>query len=171
MSVRWSMAALLGLAVLWQIARASTPPAAAVVGRNLDPKLAELEARVSENPGDSEALSALVDAYLVHSAPGLAQAALERAPREVRELPHVADARARTLWELGLSQHALDVERGVLSSCESKPCSPSLVGRAQRRERMLAELVRLGVDDPERDPNLALLAYRRSTREVSLDLR
>jgi hypothetical protein len=36
---------------------------------------------------------------------------------------------------------------------------------------MLAEMVRLGVDDPKRDPNLALLAYRRSTREVSLDLR
>jgi hypothetical protein len=144
---------------------------AAVVGRGLDPGVAALEARVSSNPSDVDALVALTDEYLRHSAPGLAQAALERAPREIRDLPRVADARARTLWELGFGQFALDVQRGVLSICEVKPCSPSLVGRAQRRERMLAEMVRLGVDDPKRDPNLALLAYRRSTREVSLDLR
>jgi hypothetical protein len=171
MNVRWSFAALIGIAGVWLAVQSATPSAPAIIGRNLDPGVAALEAQVSANPADAEALTALVNLYLAHSAPGLAQAALDRAPREVRVLPGVADARARTLWELGRSEVALSVQRGVLSSCASRQCSPSLLGHAQRRERMLAELVRLGVDDPKEDPNLALVAYRRSTREVSLDLR
>jgi len=127
---------------------------------------------VSAHPEDANALSRLSNTYLDHAAPGLAQAALDRAPAEIRELPNVGDARARALWELGRAAVALNVQRGVLDHCRTtSTCPYSLVGKAQHRERLLAEMVKLGVDDPNSDPSLAFVAYQRSTRQVSLDLR
>src|SRR5690606_39024695 len=117
------------------------------------------------------ALHDLVNAYLARRAPGLAQAALDRAPTQVRELPAIADARARTLSTLGRADIALDVQESVLTACKSLPCSSELVGRATRRARFLSEVVRLGVDDPSEHPELALVAYRRSSRQARLDLR
>lgn len=167
-----SLVALVGLAGVWLASGSATPAAPALVGRDIGPEIASLEARVSAHPEDAAALGELVESYLGHAAPGLAQAALDRAPSEVRERPAIADARARALWSLGFSDMALSVERSVLAACQAPgACSRSLLGRAQRREAMLAELVRVGLDDPKTDPNLALVAYRKSTREVTLDLR
>jgi hypothetical protein len=169
--VRVALLALVGLAGVWLATTSASPARPALVGRNIGPEIADLEARVSAHPEDAAALQSLVDRYLAHSAPGLAEAALERAPQAVRELPPIADARARTLSELGFSDLALEVERKALASCRLRHCSNTLVGHAARREQVLAELVRVGLDDPKTDPNLALAAYRRSTREVTLDLR
>ncbi|MBK7582607.1 MAG: hypothetical protein IPI67_20710 [Myxococcales bacterium] len=170
--VRWTALALVGLGGLWLTVRSSTVPTTpAAIGRNLGAEVAGLEARVSAHPGDAEALCQLTDAYLAGAAPGVAQAALERAPAELRRLPAVADARARTLWQLGFTQAALEVQRGMLDTCTEAPCAPVLIGRAQRRERLLSELVRQGVEDPRQDPSRTRLAYRVSMREVSLDLR
>lgn len=164
-----ALAALIGTAGIWLAASSSAPAYRAVVGRDLGPETAALEARASARPDDAAALVALVDHYLEHGAPGLAQAAIDRAPRGVRALPTVANVRVRTLWHLGFVPDALDLQRDVLSACQVKPCSRSLVGRAQRRERLLSELARLGIEDPELEPSLTLVAYQRSTREVRLE--
>jgi hypothetical protein len=169
--VRWTALTLVGLGGLWAAVSSSPPAAPAVIGNALGPEVAALEARVSAHPEDAPALARLADVYLAHSAPGVAHAALERAPRRVKELPEIADARARTLWQLGFSHAALDLQRRMLDACTETECSPSLLGRAQRRERLLSELVRQGVEDPRQDPSLTLLAYRISMREVTLDLR
>ena len=143
-----------------------------VAGRDLGPELTPLEAKVSKNPEDAQALQALVDAYLQRGASGLAEAAISRAPSEVRQKPTIAHARARALAELGHASVALQVQEGVLASC-AKPaarCSQTLVGRAYHRVAWLQQMVKLGVDDPSRQPERALLAYRLSTREVRLDV-
>ncbi len=168
---RWTVMGLVGAAGLWLAAVSSTPAMPALVGQDMGPEITELEAYVSAHPEDPIALIQLSHAYLDHAAPGLAEAALDRASPEIRELPSVGDARARTLWALGRAEIALDVQRGVLDACRSSTCSYDVLGKGQHRERMLAELVRLGIDDPKTDPSLAFVAYQRSTRQVSLDLR
>ncbi|MBK8996757.1 MAG: hypothetical protein IPM35_13560 [Myxococcales bacterium] len=169
--VRWTALALVGLGGLWVAVSSSPPAAPALIGRGLGPEVAELEATVSAHPEDAAALARLADTYLDHSAPGVAYAALERAPRSVREQPAIADARARALLQLGFTEAALDTQRRVLDACSEVQCSAVLTGRAQRRERLLSELVKHGVEDPKQDPQLTELAYRISMREVSLDLR
>jgi hypothetical protein len=169
--VRISVLALVGLAGVWLTTTSSMPARPALLGRDIGPEISQLEAHVSAHPEDGQALAELANTYLGQAAPGLAEAALDRAPTEVRELPAVADARARTLWQLGIADAALEVERKALAACETRNCPRTLLGRAQRRERLLAELVRVGLDDPRTNPDLALVAYRRSTREVTLDLR
>jgi hypothetical protein len=140
----------------------------ALVGNASSADLEALEAEVSRSPANAEALHALTETYLAHDAPGLAEAALERAPRKLLETPQIADVRARTLWGLGSTELALTVQRTVLASCKNQPCSPAFVARARQRERLFGELHRIGVDDPNEDPARVLLAYRRSTREVTL---
>ena len=167
----FSVVALVGLAGAWLAASSSTPASPALVGRSLGPETAELEALASAHPEDAAALLLLADHYLDHGAPGLARAALDRAPTDVRDQPQVTDALARATWDLGFVSQALELQRSTLRSCTLRPCSYALVGRAQRRERLLTELDRLGVEDPKRDPDRALLAYWRSTREVRLDIR
>lgn len=169
--VRWTALTLVGLGGLWIAASSGAPTAPALVGQGLGPEVAALEARVSAHPEDGAALAELTSHYLDRSAPGVAYAALERAPRAVRAEPAIADARARALMQLGFTQAALEAQRKMLDSCTEAQCSPALLGRAQRRERLLSELARHGVEDPKQDPNLTLLAYRISMREVTLDLR
>jgi hypothetical protein len=162
---------LVGMAGIWLAIGAGNAARPALVGNGLGgPELASLEAEVSRSPANAEALHALTETYLAHDAPGLAQAALERAPRKLLETPQIADVRARTLWGLGSTEQALTVQRTVLASCSNQPCSPALVARARQRERLLDELQRVGVEDPKEDPERVLLAYRRSTREVTLDI-
>src|SRR5215208_5796143 len=104
---RWTLIGLLGSAGLWLAAFSTCNPAMpALVGQNMGPEIAELEAYVSAHPEDANALARLSHLYLDHAAPGLAQAALDRAPVEVREVPSVGDARVRTLSELGRTQIA-----------------------------------------------------------------
>jgi len=167
----WTALTLAGLAGLWAAVSSSASEAPVRVGRSLGPEVPALEARVSTHPADADALTRLANAYLDGGAPGASQAALERAPARVRELPGVADARARTLWQLGFTHAALEAQRRMLDACSERECSPVLVGRAQRRERLLSELARHGVEDPRQDPRRTALAYRISMREAALDLR
>ena len=156
----------------------STPPAPTLAAMaptaGSGPRAADLgvlEGYVGKNPDDAPALAALAQAYLDASAPGLAEAAIARAASPVRALPAIAHVRARALYELGRAGAALTEERQALSGCAAGACSESLFGRASRSAKWLAELVRVGIDDPRVDPERALLAYRRSTREVRLDVR
>lgn len=170
---RWVSVGFGTAAIAWLCASASSPmPAVPLVAdSSFGPGVEAMETRVGLDPGDADALSRLADAYLAHNAPGLAEAALDRAPEAVRELPPIADARARALSELGSSRQALAAQEEVLRSCASQECPPALEGRAAYRAGYLVELVRLGVEDPRAQPQLALLAYRRSSREVALDVR
>jgi hypothetical protein len=171
MDWRWASAAVAVASVTYLATSARIPASRIVAGHELGAEAAELEARVSRDPDDAQALRALVGTYLEHRAPGLAQAALDRAPVKVRDLPAIADARAQALSALGRTEIALGVQQRMLATCAATPCSPELLGRASRRARFLSEMVRLGVDDPREQPELALVAYRRSSREARLDTR
>ncbi len=164
---RWLCAGL-GVAMLASLSALGPTPATPIAGPGLGRELDALEARVGRDPGDAQALARLVDVYLAHAAPGLAEAALERAPGAIRDQPRIADARARTLVQLGFSRDALAAQLEVLLECAHRSCPPALAGHAAYRADYLAELVRLGVDDPHANPRLARMAYRRSTREVAL---
>lgn len=166
---QWAAVMMLGAVGLWLGISGSTPAAPAVVGSRLGPELSSLEARVSHQPDDSEALSFLVDEYLLRGAPGLAQAAIDRAPDAVRHLPEIADAQTRTLTELGQLHVALETQRGMLATCRRDGCPLRLEVRARRRAQVLEQMVRLGVDDPMLQPDRALFAYRLAVREVTLD--
>jgi hypothetical protein len=165
MDWRWASAAVAVASATYLVTTARLPASRIVA------ELDQLEAHVSRNPEDAAALRALVQGYLEHRAPGLAQAALDRAPQQVLDLPAIADARAQTLSALGRTDIALGVQQRMLASCAATPCSPELIGRAARRARFLSEMVRLGIGDPREQPELALVAYRRSSREARLDTR
>lgn len=165
----WVSGGVVLLSLCWIGASTSTP-ALPVVARRPGAGLARLEARVASHPGDARALARLANAYLDLSAPGLAEAALERAPA-LRDRPRVANARARALSALGEPRLALDIERRVLARCSQVRCPRLVTGHAEQRAGWLQEMLRMGVRDPERQPRLALLAYRRSVREVALDVR
>jgi hypothetical protein len=167
---RWVSGAVTLLSACWLGASAPSP-ALPVLSRTAARDLAPLEAYVASHPDDAQALTRLTNAYLESAQPGLAEAALERAPAPVRREPRVADARARTLSYLGQPRLALFVQRSMLARCNQVQCSRTLTAHAAQRAGWLAELVRMGVRDPARQPRLAMVAYRRSVREVALDVR
>lgn len=133
-------------------------------------ELVELEVTVSKDPANAEALATLATEYLGRGAPGIAVAALDRSPEPVRRRAIVLDLRARALTELGAPRAALETQRQALEACASEACGRALWGRGERRARFLEEMVRLGVEDPARDPNGALAAYRLAIREVGLEM-
>ena len=167
--LRGSCVALVGAAAAWLGCATSGPATRVAPDRGCTAEIAALEARVAAQRDDSAALSDLVDAYLATGSPGLAEAAIDRAPTSVRALPQVADARARTLADLGLAAVALSVQRGALQACAERPCTRTLVARAERRAEWLSELVRLGVDDAASEPRRARIAYHLAVREVRLE--
>lgn len=147
-----------------------SPARAIEAGRLGQDSVSKLEARVGADPGDSASLQALVDEYLERGAPGLAQAALDRAPAELRDLPELAHRRARTLTELGYPQLAFAAEQVAIAGCAKSECSPVLEAHAARRLAWLRQMLRLDVGDPNRDPERALLAYRLASREVRVQV-
>jgi hypothetical protein len=147
-----------------------SPARAIEAGRLENASVSALEAKVGADPNDPVLLQQLVDAYLERDAPGLAQAALDRAPSEVRDLPEVAHRRARALTELGHPQLAFAAEQVAMAGCTRGECSPVLAAHSARRLAWLREMLRLDVEDPRRDPERALLAYRLASREVRLQV-
>jgi hypothetical protein len=165
---RWATGTVMVVGAACLAAATPMPASAIAAGRDLGPELTPLEVAVSRNPADAKALQSLADAYLERSAPGLAQAALDRAPTRIRESAPIADARARSLSDLGLPEPALAAQQQALEACAEETCSPAMLARAERRARWLKELVRLGVEDSLADPEKTLLAYRLAVREVRL---
>jgi hypothetical protein len=141
-----------------------------LAGQDLGPELQALEVAVSRSPDDAHALEALVEAYLERAAPGLAQAALYRAPAALRGSARVADLEARSLSTLGRAEEALERQERALLACAevSERCSNRMLVHAERRLRWLRELVRLKVDDRLPGSAAASLAYRMAVREVRL---
>lgn len=147
-----------------------TPARSIVAGQGLDAAIHALETQVGREPEDPAALHALVDAYLLRGAPGLAQAALDRAPESLRRVPRIADLRVRTLTELGRPQLAFAVQNTVLAACSRRGCTPELEGRGRHRLEWLRQMLKLDVGDPRLEPERALLAYRLASRQAKLEL-
>ncbi|MEZ4222625.1 MAG: hypothetical protein R3B13_16915 [Polyangiaceae bacterium] len=165
----WTVVALFTAAGAWLLVTGTTPSGPALAGAGLGADLDPLEARVSRAPEDGAALVELTDEYLSRGAPGLAAATLDRAPDQLKDRALVADARARTLTELGNASVALDAQRKALDACSKESCSRALLAKGERRMRVLSEMVRMGVNDSVLEPNRALVAYRIAVREVALE--
>lgn len=131
------------------------------------PGLRVLEAAAAAHPENAELTHRLATTYLEARASGLAVRAIESAPVEVRTRPEVAHLFARALIEQGRAHEALAVERAVHRECLNfDHCSPWLFASVTRRVDILKELVELGVEDAEREPEASLLAYQHATRQV-----
>ena len=140
------------------------------VVQDLGPEVHRLEARVGSEPTDEQALVALGDHYLSAGAVGMAEAALQRAPRQLRAQPEVSDLRVRSLLALGRADVALRLQQNLLSYCDSGEghCSRNLSARGQRRLAYLQALESAGVQNPASQPESARRALRLASRTGSL---
>lgn len=152
------------------LSQTRTPARPIVAGQRTDAGVAALEAQVGEDPTNAVLLHALVEAYLMRKAPGLAQAALDRAPAEVRSQASIADQRVRTLTLLGHPQLAFAAQNAALAACSHSECTRELVGRGRHRLEWLRQLLEMDVADPRAEPSRALLAYRLASRQVMLEV-
>jgi cytochrome c-type biogenesis protein CcmH/NrfG len=127
-----------------------------------------LESEVAAHPTDAKQVLALGQAYLDAQAPGLAVAMIESSPADVRADSRVDHLYARSLVAQGRNQDALLAERRVLAKCASDPCDAFLIASATRRADILQELVNLGVEDAQAQPEASRVAYYNATRQVGL---
>jgi len=133
-----------------------------------------LEADVAAHPSDPEPTRALAQAYLDARQPGLAVVLVEGAAATSRADARVAHVYARALVDQGRNEEALVVEKRVVAKCRpvaeggSAPsgCDAVLLASAMRRADILGELVSLGVEDAQAQPEASLVAYHNATREA-----
>jgi hypothetical protein len=131
-------------------------------------ELAPLETEAALSPS-ARSVSVLAGAYLDREQPGLATAVIERAPREMRERPEVAQVYARALFHRGRAREALAVARDASDACSDAAACPAwLVARTTRQVAFLEQVVAAGIDDPRENPSGTRAAYERSTHEVRL---
>lgn len=133
--------------------------------------IARMESEVAVAPQDADKVMQLAQAYLDARSPGLAVAAIERAPESVRTQPQVDHLYARALIDQGRASDALVVEKRVLDRCATDGCSAWLVASATRRADILEQLVQLGVDDAQAHPEASSVAYHNATRQATLVVR
>ena len=169
MSLRWINAAvLLGVtSLLAAFATHRTPELVVPKGAAPGDATAELERAVAKHPGDGNSVRFLVQSYLDHDMPGLAVAVLQRSPGAVRT-PAEQDLAARAFLGAGHATEALLLSRQVLTACDEGGCDATTVARAARRTAVLESMVEMGIEDADKDPEGASLAYRRSTRRVTI---
>lgn len=128
----------------------------------------QLESEAAVAPS-ARAVAALAGAYLDRSQPGLATAVIERAPRDVRDRPEVAQLYARALFHRGHAREALAVAQMANDAClDSARCAPWLVAKTVSQVAFFEQVVAAGIDDPQADPSATVAAYERSTREVRI---
>ena len=171
----WNVAVLVAIGAIWFAG--STQREKPVVGdAKAGDKIALLEEEVASTPADAAKLRDLAQAYLDAHQPGMALAAIERAPAPLRTDPSVEHLYARALLDQGRSADALAAERRVLARCpdpsiEVPACSSYLIASATRRAEILEQLVQLGVEDANAHPEASSLAYQNATRQVSFSVR
>ena len=142
------------------MASAGTHREAPLVGSSKLPgTLAHLENDVGRNPSERAPLLQLGELYLERNAPGLAIAAIQRAPLEVQSAPEIAHVLGRAWLHEGQASQALAQQRAVLDACSAAPCSPWLIASASRQERFLSALIDRGIEDFRRDPDGTVAAY------------
>lgn len=162
----WVGMGLLTAWVAWAASDQFVQPIPVV--QELGPETRALEAQVGADPTDQAALVALGERYLSVGAVGLTQAALNRAPREVRVQPEVGDLQVRNLVGLGRADTARTAQAALLEHCEEASCPRAVVARGRRRLAWLDALARSGVQDPRADRRSAKQALRLASRTGSL---
>lgn len=174
MSLRaWNGAVLVAALGVWFATGAQKAQPVFADGAQSDAVRA-LETEVAQHPRDEAQVRKLAQAYMDHHASGLAVGVIESAPPEVRGLPRVDHLYARALVDQGRNQEALVAERRALGSCAdfgsdaamARGCDMALMTSATRRADILQELVNLGVEDSQAQPDEAAVAYYVATREV-----
>ncbi len=134
------------------------------------------EAAAAGHQDDPEAMRALAQAYLDAEQPGLALGVLEGAPA-LRSDARTRHLYARALLDQGRNDDALAAEATVVTACmpaadrlsaaQSGPgCDAVLLASAVRRAAILKELVALGVEDTQAQPEASFVAYQNATREA-----
>jgi hypothetical protein len=134
--------------------------------------MSALETRASLSPS-VESTSALASAYVDRGQPGLACAAIERAPREIQVDPRVADVHARALFHGGRAREALAAVEDAMTACESdeSACRAWQVAKVRRQAAFLNEVVAAGIEDPMSDPAAVRAAYERSNQKTLVAMR
>jgi hypothetical protein len=119
---------------------------------------------------DAGSLRALAQGYLDASAPGLAVAVVEGAPKALQHDVRVEHTYARALIDSGRASDALVAEQDVLRTCDkdAERCNAWLYASATRRADILKELEKLGIEDAQAHPESAAIAYHAVTREARL---
>ncbi len=165
----WNAGVIVAVAVLWFAS--GTQREKPVVSALHTERVRAAEDRAIQAPGDAARQNDLAQAYLDARAPGMAIQSIEAALPAVRSEPIVQHTYARALLDQGRSQDALVIERRVLDRCADPAtrCSTWLIASATRRADILAELVQLGVEDAQAQPERSALAYQNATRSVGLE--
>jgi len=170
----WNVAVLVAIGSIWFCGM--TQREKPVVGdASHHGRIGLLEGKAAAAPNDPSALRELAQAYLDVGQPGMAVGTVERAPLEVRGEPTVEHLYARALLDQGRSADALAAERRVLGKCADPSldvpvCSTYLIASATRRAEIIEQLVQLGIEDANAQPEASSLAYHNATRQVSLSV-
>ncbi|OJY16447.1 MAG: hypothetical protein BGO98_30665 [Myxococcales bacterium 68-20] len=170
----WNVAVLVAIGAIWFCG--TTQREKPVVGNaSQTGRVGALETRLAATPDDPAAVRELAQAYLDIKQPGMAIGTIERATTAVRRAPTVEHLYARALLEQGRSADALAAEKRVLATCadpsiEVPACSTYLIASATRRAEIIEQLVQLGVEDANAQPEASSLAYYNATRQVSLSV-
>jgi hypothetical protein len=103
----------------------------------------------------------------------MAVGVIERAAPAVRAEPTVDHVYARALLDQGRSADALAAEKRVLVKCadpssDVPACPTWLIASATRRAEIIDQLVQLGIEDANAQPEASNVAYYNATRQVSL---
>jgi hypothetical protein len=168
----WNVAVLVAMGSIWFCGTTQREkPVVSDVSHS--ERVSVLEAKVAAVPHDAPALRDLAQAYLDIHQPGMAIGAIERAAVDTRQEPTVEHLYARALLEQGRSADALAAENHVLATCDdpratAPVCSSWLIASATRRVAIMEQLVELGVEDANAQPEASSLAYHNATRQVSL---
>jgi hypothetical protein len=160
---------LLGAALLWLVTGTHTEKS--VVAAEKSESVRSLEAAAVAHPTEEKAIFKLAQAYLDAKAPGLAVTALESSFDAVHASARLEDVYARALYEQGRNGDALAAEERVIAMCAKRTCEPLVVARASIRAALLAELVRMGVEDAFIEPDLSALAYQNAVREARVGVK
>lgn len=165
----WNVAVLVAVAGMWLATGTHTEKP--IVAFAKSDAVRGLEADVAANPSEEGTILKLAQAYLDSRAPGLAVTVIETSPESVRASAKVDHLYARALIEQGRNQDALAAESRVVASCASRGCEPLLQTSALRRVSILTELVRMGIEDADANPDLSSIAYHNATREAHVEVK
>ena len=169
----WNVAILVDIGAIWFCG--TTQREKPVLGERSTGKVGLLESKAASTPTDPVALRELAQAYLDSRQPGMAIGVIERAIPAVRGDANVDHLYARALLDQGRSADALAAEKRVLARCadpsvDVPACSTWLIASATRRAEIIEQLVQLGVEDTNAQPEASSVAYHNATHSVSLSV-
>lgn len=169
MSVRaWNVSVLTAALGLWLAS--GTQREKPVLALAKTEAVRALENDVALHPARKEPVIALAQAYLDAQSPGLAVSLVESLPNAVRADVKIDHLYARALVAQGRNQEALSAERRVLAECTVDSCDAFLIASAQRRADIIAELLKLGVEDAQAEPEASQIAYHNATRSAQVSV-